>query len=103
MGTPASRPATRPAMFAWYRNVCSTAGRICFNTRRSRQRIPTFHARLPPRQVTDMRDSLSVSDVVRAYGSDRRDADLVRRASVLPALPEEWRQHFRDQLARLEG
>lgn len=45
-------------------------------------------------------DSLSVRDVVRLYVGELREPALSRRASELPALPEEWRQHFREQAAK---
>lgn len=41
---------------------------------------------------------VTVADVVRLYASDGADRDLLRRASELPALPESWREHFRQQL-----
>jgi len=43
---------------------------------------------------------VSVTDVNRLYTADAADRGLLRRASVLPALPESWREHFRE---RLEG
>ncbi len=41
---------------------------------------------------------VSVADVNGLYTDDDPDRDLLRRASVLPALPEEWREHFRERL-----
>ena len=43
---------------------------------------------------------ISVADIVRLLGPDRKNADLLRRASELPALPEPVREHFRSQLAK---
>lgn len=43
-------------------------------------------------------DSLSVSDVVSLYTADGANRDLLRRASKLRALPESWRDHFRQRL-----
>jgi MOSC domain-containing protein YiiM len=43
-------------------------------------------------------DSLSISDLVALYTADGSDQDLLRRASNLPALPESWRDHFRQRL-----
>ena len=37
---------------------------------------------------------------VRLHAGELRDPAPMRRASELPALPEEWREHFRQQLAR---
>ncbi len=47
--------------------------------------------------------SLSVPEVVRAYTAGADDLELVRRASGLAGLPEEWREHFRGRLSRLGG
>ena len=41
---------------------------------------------------------VSVADVNGLYTDDAADRDLLRRASVLPALPESWREHFRERL-----
>ncbi len=43
---------------------------------------------------------ISVADIVRLLGPDRKNADLLRRASELLALPEPLREHFRNQLAK---
>ncbi len=43
---------------------------------------------------------ISVADIVRLLGPDRNNADLLRRASELPALPEPLREHFRHRLAK---
>jgi MOSC domain-containing protein YiiM len=42
--------------------------------------------------------AISVADVNGLYAADVEDHDLLRRASVLPALPEAWREHFRERL-----
>lgn len=41
---------------------------------------------------------ISVADVNGLYSADAADRDLLRRASALPALPESWREHFRERL-----
>ncbi|MEJ2173430.1 MAG: MOSC domain-containing protein [bacterium] len=41
---------------------------------------------------------VTVADVVQLYGADATNQELLRRASELPALPESWRQHFRERL-----
>lgn len=41
---------------------------------------------------------VSVADINSLYSNEAADPDLRRRASVLPALPEEWRAHFRERL-----
>jgi MOSC domain-containing protein YiiM len=44
--------------------------------------------------------SVTVSDVVRLYVSDRDNRELLRRAVEVEALPEGWREHFRRRLER---
>lgn len=44
-------------------------------------------------------DSLiTVADVVGLYAADAANQDLLRRASELSALPESWREYFRERL-----
>ena len=45
---------------------------------------------------------VTVVDVTRLYSRDKRNLDLLRRAIATESLPENWRQHFREQLNRLE-
>jgi MOSC domain-containing protein YiiM len=45
-------------------------------------------------------DRVSVADVARLYPDVAPDRALAERIARLPALPEEWRDHFR---ARLDG
>jgi MOSC domain-containing protein YiiM len=42
--------------------------------------------------------AVSVADVVSLYAADEANQDLLRRASKLPALPEGWRDYFRQRL-----
>jgi len=42
--------------------------------------------------------SVSVSDIVSLYAADASNQELLRRASELPALPEAWREYFRERL-----
>jgi MOSC domain-containing protein YiiM len=42
--------------------------------------------------------AVSVADVVSLYVADGENQDLLRRASKLPALPESWRDYFRQRL-----
>jgi MOSC domain-containing protein YiiM len=42
--------------------------------------------------------AVSVSDIVSLYVADDSNQDLLRRASKLPALPEDWRDYFRKRL-----
>jgi MOSC domain-containing protein YiiM len=41
---------------------------------------------------------ITVAEVVNLYTADAANQDLLRRASELPALPEGWREYFRQRL-----
>jgi MOSC domain-containing protein YiiM len=41
---------------------------------------------------------ITVADVVGLYTADAANQELLRRASELSALPESWRQYFRERL-----
>jgi len=43
-------------------------------------------------------DALSVADIVRLYTADSANQDLLRRASEVTALPDGWRDYFRQRL-----
>ena len=47
-----------------------------------------------------MRDSheVTVADIASLYARDADNQDLLRRAAQLPALPESWREYFRERL-----
>ena len=47
-------------------------------------------------------DTMTIADFVALYTADDADRVLLRRASELPALPEGWRNHFRERLEELE-
>ena len=49
------------------------------------------------RNTSDVR----VVDVIRLYSSDKRDLDLLRRAIASESLPNNWREHFRERLRKL--
>src|SRR5882672_8788158 len=40
--------------------------------------------------------AVTVADVVELYATDAANQDLLRRASASPALPESWREYFRE-------
>lgn len=42
--------------------------------------------------------TVSVSDIVSLYAADADNQELLRRASQLRALPEAWREYFRERL-----
>lgn len=44
------------------------------------------------------KDGITVTEVVNLYTADATNQDLLRRASELPALPEDWREYFRKRL-----
>jgi MOSC domain-containing protein YiiM len=46
------------------------------------------------------RHNVSVADITRLYARDKNDFETMRRAIAIEALPESWRDHFRQQLAR---
>ena len=46
---------------------------------------------------------MTVADITRVYAFDKADAHTLRRAVALEALPENWRDYFRDQLAKATG
>jgi len=42
---------------------------------------------------------VTVADITRLYARDREDFETMRRALAVEALPETWRQHFRQKLS----
>ena len=48
-------------------------------------------------------DSLKVSDVTQLYTSEKHNAELLRRAVDVEALPESWRSYFQHRLEKLAG
>jgi MOSC domain-containing protein YiiM len=44
--------------------------------------------------------SMTVSQVARLYGRDKDDVGLLERAAALEALPESWREAFRERLGK---
>ena len=46
------------------------------------------------------KQAVRIADITRLFVSDKHNAQLLRRAIALEALPESWRQHFRQQLER---
>ena len=47
------------------------------------------------------KQAVRISDITRLFARDKRNTQLLRRVIDLEALPESWRQHFRQQLERL--
>ena len=48
--------------------------------------------------VAEDKGHVTVADVVGLYAADAGNQDLLRRASELSALPESWREYFRERL-----
>ena len=45
-------------------------------------------------------NNVSIADVTQLYVRGRGDVETLRRAAAAEALPESWREHFRQQLAK---
>jgi MOSC domain-containing protein YiiM len=45
---------------------------------------------------------MTVADITRLYLDEKRDMAMLRRALGLEALPDSWREYFREQIARVE-
>lgn len=43
-------------------------------------------------------NNVTVADITRLYASDKNDVEMLQRAIALEALPESWREKFRQQL-----
>lgn len=43
-------------------------------------------------------NNVTVADITRLYRRDKSDLEMLRRASTLEALPESWRERFRQEL-----
>jgi len=41
---------------------------------------------------------VTVADIANLYARDKDNQDLLRRAVEVPALPESWKEYFRDRL-----
>lgn len=46
-------------------------------------------------------NNVRVRDITRLYTSEKHNADLLLRAIAVEALPESWREYFRERLAKL--
>jgi MOSC domain-containing protein YiiM len=45
-------------------------------------------------------NNVTVADITRLYVRDKHDVETMRRAVAVEALPESWRDHFLQQLAK---
>jgi MOSC domain-containing protein YiiM len=50
-------------------------------------------------ETTD--DSVRVSDITRLYTRDKRNLELLRRATRVKALPESWKSYFQQRIDKL--
>jgi MOSC domain-containing protein YiiM len=46
---------------------------------------------------------LTVDEVVRLYGADRRNAALLEKAIHSPSLPADWKEFFQKRLRQIQG
>ena len=44
---------------------------------------------------------IKVSDITRLYKSDKHNLALLQRALQVQALPEGWRRHFQQRIAKI--
>src|SRR4026207_2237748 len=49
------------------------------------------------------KEAVRVNDITRLFSRDKHNAALLRRAIETEALPESWKEHFRQQLERLNS
>ena len=54
-------------------------------------------------RLADNPSRITVADVVALYAADGGDPELLHRASELAALPESWREYFRERLRASDG
>ena len=51
--------------------------------------------------LTRDENNVTVADITRLYAREKDDVATLRRAISLEALPESWRDHFRQQLGKV--
>ncbi|HEY2155464.1 MAG TPA: 3-alpha domain-containing protein, partial [Isosphaeraceae bacterium] len=52
----------------------------------------------PIEPIVRLQEGLTVAEVVRLYTVDAENQELLRRAVGTSALPESWRDYFRERL-----
>ncbi|HEY0543817.1 MAG TPA: MOSC domain-containing protein [Pyrinomonadaceae bacterium] len=45
--------------------------------------------------------NITIADIVRLYAFEKKDIETLRRALGVEALPESWKEHFRQQLEKI--
>lgn len=48
-------------------------------------------------------NGVRVVDIARLYSRDKHNADLLRRAIAVQALPKSWREYFTERLTKADG
>src|SRR5215831_42606 len=51
--------------------------------------------------VERAKDSMALSEIARLYARDKEDLEGLRRMVGVPALPEDWRDYFKEQISRV--
>jgi MOSC domain-containing protein YiiM len=51
--------------------------------------------------LSHVRDAISIDEMNRVISKDRYNRALLEKAIATPALPEDWREHFSERLARI--
>ena len=57
----------------------------------------------PMELIEKSQDSLRLSDITALYTREKQNDGLLRRAIEVAALPESWKDYFRQRLAKLTG
>ena len=57
----------------------------------------------PIELIARAENSLTVADIVRLYGTDSENREMLIRATKLAALPESWRDYFKKRVAEPDG
>jgi MOSC domain-containing protein YiiM len=52
----------------------------------------------PIQVFSEAQPGVTVAEISRLYAADAAEQDLLRRASEIPALPDSWREYFRNRL-----
>lgn len=53
-------------------------------------------------QISQDGNGVTVTDIVRLYSTDKYDLDLLRRATKLEALPQDWRDYFQERIEKIK-
>lgn len=53
-------------------------------------------------QISQDGNGVTVTDIVRLYSTDKYNLDLLRRATQLEALPQDWRDYFQERIEKIK-